>query len=470
MKALCPLVILLTLASLPLAADQPEAEEAPTLSAKLAPPFRDHAILQHGIPLPVWGSSLPGAEVTVKLGEQVKTTTADEDGAWKVVLDPLTVTKLASVNDVPKGKTLTVTTKRNGKEATVEFEDLVAGDVWLCAGQSNMAGKMRTNVSRHHPPDTIAKANYPGLRSLNPEGWLVCSPETAPEFKKVAFFFGRRTQEDALVPIGLIPAAVGGSNIESWLNQEPYETGKNYQKLIAPLVGFGLRGMLWYQGESNTKDGRKYTAKLQSLITGWRKAWGQGDFPCYFVQLPGCRKSDPAVPVEEGGWPETRQSQFEALATANTAMAITIDIGDENVHPPNKFDTGERLARLALHHTYGRKNLIPSGPIYEGHEIRGSTVRIRFGYAKNGLMIAEKDGFLPPIATPDKPLGWLAVQDKEGAWHRAEGKIEGSELVISSKAVSEPVAARYAYVSLPTGPLLYNREGLPAAPFSTGGY
>lgn len=445
------------------------AQEA-TLEPRFGLPFRDHAVLQQQIPLPVWGTTLPGAEVKVKLGGQEQSAVAGDDGAWRVVFEPLTAGKLKSVNDVPKGMMLEASAAKDGKEATSAVKDLVAGEVWLCAGQSNMAGKMRTNVTRHFPEDSIPKANYPGMRhwvSPTEEAWLVCSPETAPEFKKVCFFFGRKVFEETLVPVGLINAAVGGSSIEPWLNQKPYETGKHYQSMIEPLAGYGLRGALWYQGESNAKEGMAYLPKLRSLITGWRAAWKQGDFPVYFVQLPGIGTSPTDLPAMGDGRAGIRQAYFEALDLPKTGMAIALDIGDEKEHPPNKYDTGLRLAHLALHHDYGRDDLVASGPLFKSHAVEGKAIRIRFDHADGGLMIAEKEGFLPPQEAPDARLGWLSIQAKDGSWHWAEGKIDGSDLLVSSPEVSEPVAVRYAYTNHPIGPLLYNREGLPAGPFRT---
>jgi len=299
------------------------------------------------------------------------------------------------------------------------------------------------------------------------EPLIVCSPRTAPRFGRVAFFFARRLQRDVLVPVGLVTAAVGGSRIEPWLNRKPWGRGKHYDRYISPLVGYGLRGALWYQGESNTRDGRAYLPKLRALILGWREAWGQGDFPVFFVQLPGMGKVNDTDPAGGGGWADTRQAQFEALAVKNTGMAITIDIGDRSVHPPNKYDTGVRLARLALHETYGFEGTCPSGPLYAGHTVEGNAIRVRFSHAESGLMLAEKKGFPPPEPTPDAKLKWLAVKDKGGRWNWADGRIEGSELIVSCADVPEPVAARYAYTQRPVGCMLYNKDGLPAAPFTT---
>jgi|APSaa5957512622_1039677.scaffolds.fasta_scaffold10363_3 sialate O-acetylesterase len=463
----------------------PEAkplETVLTLAASCAVPFRDNAVLQQQMPLPVWGTSLPGAKVTVTFDGQDKTATADKQGRWRVVLETMDAVKLKSVNDCPAGKTMTIVCAKDGEEAVSAITNLVMGDVWLCAGQSNMAGRMkRAGHPKNYPTNSVVTAHYPALRRLDvsENKWQICSPETAVHISRVAFFFARRVQREALVPMGLMVTAVGGSNIESWLNQPPYATGGNYTRLLSPLVGYGIRGAIWYQGESNEKDGRGYQPKLESLITGWRKVWKQppssdsgvpgADFPVHFVQLPGIGQSTLEYPAGGDGRAEIRQAYFETLALKNTGMAVTIDIGAPGEHPPNKYDTGVRLARSVLQKEYGFKD-ITACPLYTGHKIKGNTIRVSFDNAQNGLMIAKKEGFLPPTPTPDAKLQWLAIQAKDGTWHWADGKIDGSELVVSSKDVKEPIAARYAYTRHPCGNLLYNKDGQPVGPFSTNGY
>lgn len=454
------------------------SDAAPTLEPRLGLPFRDNAVLQRRLALPVWGTSLPGAFVTVTIDAQNKTTTADREGRWRLWLDPMRVEPLKSVHDAVPGKTMTITCEKDGKSASVELTNLVVGDVWVCAGQSNMAGAMKRPVHiKNFPPDSVPKANYPSLRhySAKEDKWLVCTPETAVGISRVAFFFIRRVQEDALIPMGVITTAVGGSNIESWLNQPPHPEGGNYAKLLKPHVGYGIKGAVWYQGESNADDKRAYHPKLKSLIEGWREAWGQGDFPVHFVQLPGLGEPSLENPAGGDGRAEIRQAYTDTLALPNTGMAVTIDIGTVGEHPPNKYDTGIRLARSVLQKVYEVE--VTACPLYVGHQIEGDTIRVSFtDDAKVGLMIARKadpaalpDTFLPPTPMPDAKIDWLSIQAKDGTWHWADGKIDGAELIVSAKGVKEPVAVRYAYTGQPYGTLLYNRDGMPVGPFSTCG-
>lgn len=200
---------------------------------ELGIPFAHNAVWQQKVKIPVWGKAPPGASVTVRFHDQIKTADALADGSWRVELSPMTAVRLESTHDCPEGKVMTIVCQRANKTVTRMIKTFVIGDVWMCAGQSNMAGKMRTNKTRHFPEDSTESPNYPALRQMiagDTVGWRICSPETAPDFKKLAFFFGRRVQQDALIPVGLVVAAVGRSNIESWLNQKPYPTGKNYLK------------------------------------------------------------------------------------------------------------------------------------------------------------------------------------------------------------------------------------------------
>ncbi len=438
-----------------------------TLEARCAVPFGDHAVLQQGLPVPVWGWTMPGANVVVSFDQQSQTTTAGADGSWRVKLAPLTADKLSTVNEVLPGRALTITTELDGKTASKVFSDILVGDVWLCTGQSNMAAPFGWGV---YPPGSSAEANFPTLRNFT-TNWTVCTPQTVGKFYRVAVSFAREIQRETLVPVGLLSAAWAGTSIEGWFADFPADIKyRCFEAKIQPLVGYSMRGALWYQGESNIKDGLNYLPKMKRLIEGWRTLWDQGDFPFYFVQLAPIGQPVSDKPACGDGRAAIRQAQMEALSITNTGMAVTLDIGAEKEHPANKHDIGLRLARWALHRDYGRKELVPSGPLYKSHQVEGSTIRIRFDYAQNGLMLAKKTGYNAPESTPDAPMPWLSIQAKDGTWFWAEGRIEGSELVVSSKDVKEPIAVRYAYTTQPIGCNLYNKEGLPAAPFTTCGY
>lgn len=477
MAILCCCAILVAKAESPIEIPLPPP---PPFTGKLAYPFSNHAVLQQKMPIPVWGSDcLPQTNITVQFHGQKKTTTVDTNGDWKVTLDPMVADQMPSIHEAPKGHDMLITFAKDNQNAAITINDILIGEVWLCAGQSNMAGAMRKHTSAHYPENSLATAQFPALRQLvssNDKEWLVCSPDTAVHFKRVCFFFARRIHQETLIPVGFINASFGGSSIEQWLNHKEYPTGQHFSTMVAPLAPYPIRGTIWYQGESNSHDGYAYLPKLSALIHGWRDVWNQPDsldangprrlFSFYFVQLPGIGVSDPDNPTMGDGRAGIRRAFHDATLIKNTAMAICHDVGAKNEHPPFKYDTGYRLAQLALHHDYGKKNLIPTGPIYQSYKKEGSSIRIKFQYAE-GLMVATKQGMSPATPSPEKNIAWLSIQAKSGSWHWANGKIDGTDLIVSSPEVAEPTAVRYAYTNNPNGALLYNQEGIPAAPFAT---
>ncbi len=443
-------------------------------SLQLAAPLRDNAILQQQIPVPIWGKAQARAKISVTFDSQTKTTVADDVGDWKLALDPMPADKLKTVSDAPEGRTMTVSAELNGEKVEKSIKNLLIGEVWLCSGQSNMGGGVRRSP---YPKDSIEKANYPALRTRGDGDWIISTPQTSGNFSRLAFCFGREIQAHEKVPVGLIVAAVGGTSIQSWSRppgDKPVSEkglGSNYIPHIKPLIGYGMRGAIWYQGEANVNDGEKYRDLLKSMIEDWRASWGIGDFSFYYVQIAGIGESPKDKPAMGDGRASIRQAQFEVLAAVkNTGMAVTLDVSSEKEHPINKYDVGLRLARWALHRDYGHKDLVPSGPLYKSFEVEGSKIRVKFDYTQNGLMLAEKKGYEPPAETPNAPIPWLSIRDKDGSWHWAEGVIDGSDLIVSSKEVKNPTAVRYAYTVYPIDCNLYNKDGLPAGPFSTCGY
>jgi sialate O-acetylesterase len=242
---------------------------------------------------------------------------------------------------------------------------------------------------------------------------------------------------------GTRPEALGLNN--------PNSPSVLYNAMIAPLVPFAIRGVIWYQGETNAGRAYQYRTLLPIMIRNWRNAWGF-DFPFYLVQLPNWResKSEP----DESDWAELREAQTMTLREPHTGMAVTIDVGDEkDLHPRNKLDVGRRLALWALSNTYRRK-LIPSGPLFQRFRIEGDKVRLYFRYA-SGLR-----------TTDGGPLKGFAVAGADRRFVWAEARIEGETVIVSSPAVLKPVAVRYAWADNPSTNLA-NEAGLPASPFRT---
>lgn len=361
-------------------------------SLAVAPVFGDHMVLQRDMSLPVWGVGDPGTTVTVSFGAQEHETRVREDGQWRVVLDA------TQASAQPSRMTVSDTT------ATLSFEDVLVGEVWICSGQSNMQYKLS---SCDNAEQEIAKADQPLLRLNTAQGWSASSPESVPGFSAVAYFFGRKLQAETGVPVGLIARAVGGTPIEWWTPadklervpfaksamQSPADDWKKYELAVVawkkkvkaegrkeagpkpapvgtaeegvlagiyapqrigslfkhhlhPIAGFGLGGAIWYQGERNTKAGlenaKAYRALLANMISSWREVWGQGDFAFLVVQLP-------TFAGGSEGWAVVQEAQAAAIDDVPNAGYIDIrDQADGGLHPKNKKPVGERLADLAL--------------------------------------------------------------------------------------------------------------------------
>ena len=237
--------------------------------------------------------------------------------------------------------------------------------------------------------------------------------------------------------------------------------------MINPVVPFGIKGAIWYQGESNGGEGDSYYHKMRALVNGWRKVWNQGDFSFYHVQLANWQKPN-NEPAGGDGWAKVRMAQLQSLQIPNTGMAVTVDIGDAgDIHPKNKFDVGERLALWALRDNYGKKDLVVSGPLYKSLKVEGNKIRVSFDHVGGGLIVGKKDGRNPTVEDKGGKLQRFAIAGEDKKWVWAEAVIDGPAVVVSSPDVPKPAAVRYAYSMNPEGCNLYNKEGLPASPFRT---
>jgi sialate O-acetylesterase len=322
------------------------------------------------------------------------------------------------------------------------------------------------------------------------------------EFSAIGYFFARDLQKELKIPVGILTLTYGASTAQAWIRREaiaanpklkpvldefdatvkayvpPTEeemtrwkaavdrakaAGKRpprqphpdptqdqhnptvmFNGMIAPVVPYAIRGVIWYQGESITAPKELFPLWNETLITDWRGLWGK-DFPFYFCQLAALRANS--------NTPEVRAEQAAALSLPNTGMAVTIDIGDEkNVHPKNKQDVGNRLARIALANVYGRA-IEFSGPRYDSIAVEGSAIRVKFSHLGGGLV--ARDGNLKTFE----------IAGADGKFVAASAKIDGDAVIVSAPEVSAPVSVRYAWSPYPAGCNLFNAAGLPAPPF-----
>ncbi|MBI1373260.1 MAG: 9-O-acetylesterase [Phycisphaera sp.] len=434
--------------------------------------FSDHMVLQREMKAPVWGWADAGEKVAVTVGDKTLTTTAGADGKWRVEFPPMKA-----------GGPITLTVKGSN---TLTVNDVLVGEVWLCSGQSNMEFTVHGSVNA---AQEIAAADYPQIRHLKfahrPAGeplddieapWQVCSPQTVGNFTACGYFMARELHKELGVPIGLINSSWGGTRVEPWTTRAAFEHNPKladiaervaadwgkppsnhqnptvlYNGMIHPIVGYAMRGAIWYQGESNHNEGMLYYEKKKALIGGWRDIWGVGAFPFYFVQIAPFQYGNEDPTVMGAFW----EAQARCLDIPNTGMVVTSDIATlQNIHPPNKQDVGHRLALLALNRTYGRK-CEDSGPVFKEMKIDGDKLVVSFDHA-DGLK--SRDG---------SALTFFEIADAESGFVPATAEIKGTSVVLTSDKVSKPVAMRFAWNKL-AEPNLVNGAGLPTSAFRAG--
>jgi sialate O-acetylesterase len=447
--------------------------------------FGDHMVLQQGMSVPVWGWADPGENITVTIAGQSQTTTAGADRKWMVHLSDLKA-------DGPVEMTIA------GKNS-ITISDVLIGEVWLGSGQSNMEFSVSKSVKRfagvNDEEKEIAAADYPKIRMFTVKmslsdtpvddcqgQWEVCSPNTVGAFSAVGYFFSRQLQKAINQPIGFINTSYGASVAQAWISKDDLQADPRFKSLLDdlekqkaayaarpgmkpgnpisnhspymlwnamlhPVQPYAIRGALWYQGESIIGGTEMYSQLMETLITSWRKQWGQGDFPFYFVQL--------AALDANSNKPEVREAQAKALSIPNTAMAVTIDIGDKkNVHPKDKQDLGDRLARIARALVYKEK-IEYSGPMYQSMAVDGDSIRIKFSHLGGGLVARNGE------------LKTFLIAGADQKFMPATAKIDGDTIVVKADGLKDPAAVRYAWNRWPEGANLYNSAGLPAAPFRT---
>ncbi len=468
-----------------------------TLSAEVKLPnvIGSGMVLQRDLPVPIWGWAEAGEKVTVSFAGQTKTAKADDDGKWMVKLDKLKVSAEAA--------NLTV---KGSNEITLD--NVLVGEVWICSGQSNMEWRLSGAMNGK---EEVAAADHPLVRLFDvpghkvspqpkerlaiPSSWKVCSPQTSGGFSAVGYFFGRRLQKELDIPIGLIGSNWGGTRIEPWttlagfqsvpeLSKEAQQVkGYNadtkvggsspsaiYNQMVHPLAPFAMRGGIWYQGESNGGEHMSYYHKKHALVNGWRKVFQNKNLGFYWVQLANFRQPNNS-PAGGDGWAKIREAQTKALDIPHTGMAVAIDLADahnpNDIHPRNKQDVGGRLAQWALHQTYGKKDLVPTGPLYKSHKVKGNAIHLSFDHVGKGLMVGKKTKLDPTAEVKDGKLEHFSIAGEDKNWVWADATIDGNTVVVSSKEVKKPVAVRYGFTMNPANANLYNKDGIPALPFRT---
>lgn len=441
---------------------------------KLPSFFGDNMVLQQQTNAAIWGTAAINKTVKVTTSWDKKSYAAQSDanGNWKL-----------KVKTPAAGGPFSIKIS-DGKE--LELKNVLIGEVWICSGQSNM--QMTMSGYRNQPVlganEAIATSKNKNIRLFTVErdkslktlpdfkgDWLECEPGNVVDFSAAAYFFGRMVEQALDVPVGLICSSWGGTRIEPWISEDGIKkfdwvkmpdkemTGDFsqqtptvlYNAMISPMVGFAMRGGLWYQGESNRNEPAEYEKLMAGLAENWRANWGIGDFPFYYVQI---------APYNYGitglNSAFLREAQLKAsTAIPNFGMACIMDAGEEFcIHPANKKAAGERLAFLALAKTYKINGIEYSGPVLNEMKVDGSVVKLTFDHSKNGL------------STFGKQLEHFKVAGENKRFFPAQAFITNEGISLYSPSVEKPVAVRYAFDDFVVGEL-FNTEGLPASSFRT---
>lgn len=438
---------------------------APVAAAVKMPAFfSDGVVLQRDRDVPVWGTATPGVEVSVALDDEKHVAQTAADGKWQVKLAPRKA----------GGPHVLRVAETDG--TAIEVNDVQFGEVWLASGQSNMHWTFSHDIKNKEKE--LDAANDPLLRQFtvrkaaafvrkgvvnepmtNAAGkWHSASREELladgeDGASAVAYFFGRSLRRELNIPVGILNASVGGSAIEAWS-----PGGSLYNKMIHPLAPFAMRGVIWYQGEANINAaGAGYVELTKTKVEAWRALWGQGEFPYYYVQLaPFIHSTRPNSKAPVYALPALWEAQTSIMtAVRNSGMVVVTDLVDDvtNIHPPNKQDVGDRLARWALAKEYDRSDVVYSGPIFKNSTVEGDAIRVRFDHVDGGL--ASRDG---------KPLTHFFIAADDEKFVPAEATIDGDSVVVRSPTVLKPAAVRFAWEEL-ARPNLMNKAALPANSF-----
>lgn len=468
---------------------------------KLPALIGDHMLLQRDAPVRIFGKADPGERVSVAFRGQSVQTTADTLGRWEVWLAPM---KPAPAEDMTIQGTNTL------KIEDVLVGDVWLGsgqsNMQWAVSQSNNAEQEIASAKFPEIRLFYVPRKPSGIPVDDVEArWERCSPDSVKGFSAVLYYFGRQLHQDLKVPMGLIHTSWGGTPIAAWISGgtlssnlqlspfltfwqdmvarypenysryeqalkkweesgskgarpavpmgpgHPHEPTSLYNGMMAPLVKYTIKGALWYQGETEAGrgQGHLYGDALMTLVRDWRRAFGQGDFPFFWVQLANFGNA-----AKNGHWMKVQEGQMKATALRNTGMAVINDIGEAgDIHPKNKQDVGKRLALAARHVAYHQDGFVWSSPIYRQSTREGNTFRVWFDHAGSGLKTRDNG-----------PVKGFMIAGPDGKFVPAEAKIDGATVVVSSSEVPNPQAVRYAWDYNPDSNLV-NSDGLPASLF-----
>ena len=434
--------------------------------------FSDHMVLQREQPIKLWGSAGSGEAIDVLFLDKKFSTRADPLGHWTVTLPSMEA-----------GGPFELVVQSREQEKI--FTDVYLGEVWLAAGQSNMAFRFQfaddedkkhglqslgdVNVRMFEVPKIVAGGK---LLSQAETPWAIASKENIDNASAVAVFFSQALHLEPGVAVGVINCSQGSSTIQAWMSDEAIERAiskgyvsapafddirKHYRNpevlhrtMLSKVVPFGIKGVLWYQGESNGDDAASYKILLPELITSWREMWGQRALPFLFAQLPAY---EPPNDAAGDSWTQFRAAQAEVdRSVPGTGMVVLIDLGEkDNIHPTDKKTVGDRFANLARAQVYGEK-IAYSGPSLKKIRYRGDSAVLTF-YQAEGLNVKG-----------DSVKGFSVMGD-DGVWYAANAERVGEKIIVRHPEVQEILGVRYGWANAPDINL-YNKYDYPAVPFN----
>ncbi len=463
--------------------------DAASAQLKLPKVFSDNMVLQREKPLPVFGKASPGSTVTVTFLSQQKTAVAGTDSNWMVILDPLKASATPAELVVKA-------------EQTITYKNVLVGDVWLCSGQSNMEYPLDKSLKKYaapkkgddpsvkevagtDKPDAIRYLYVERLLNKYPElpskGWTNGTDTIVRYVSAIGYFFGKEIFEKTNVPIGIISTSWGGTRIEPWTPDWAYQQstvfkdsvtspnfkidgthpGQMYKGMMEPLIPFAVKGILWYQGESNCmiEDQETYVEKFRLLVSSWRTLFKDDQLPFYTVQISPylyTTRKDPKKHTPEllaKFW----EAQTNCLAIPNVSMVVTTDLVDDlkNIHPSYKWVVAHRLALQAMEKTYGDHSAETSGPVFQSVKRQKNKLIVSFTHVGKGL-----------VSSDAQPLTWFSIAGKDGKFVNAQALIVGNEVIVYSDEVKKPKYVRFAWNET-AQPNFFNSDGLPAIPFRT---
>ncbi len=443
---------------------------------KLPAIFGDNMVLQQQSEVALWGWAKPNASVSVTGSWNKKSYSAKSDtkGYWRLKI------QTPAAGYAPY--TITIS---DGKAVTLK--NILIGEVWVCSGQSNMEMPMKGfgNQPIEGGPETIAYSHNPGIRCFTmkkaskaaPQDdcigmWEVANAQTVPDFTATGYFFARLLNQALDVPVGLIHTSWGGSRIEAWMTpnslkdipEKPIPASDAdikiangtptvlYNGMLHPIAGYGIRGAIWYQGESNRDEPALYVKMFDAMVREWRNIWGMGEFPFYYCQI---------APYYYGGGTNSgyiREAQAKGMTTTpNTGMAVLMDAQSvECIHPPKKKDAGERMAFWALAKTYGMDKMQYRSPELKSFETEGRVAVLTFDMSGN-----------PGLTTYGKEILNFRIAGKDKRFFPAKAAYSGNKVYVFSPNVAEPAAVRYCFDDTSATELFTVEGNLPVSSFRT---